>query len=1756
MAEPWLDSLSEDWKSETQSSSPHVESLSRPRSASGLSTSRSRIPHLQHSLRKESVGGGYLKPRSQRGLARTKTTPALSERSPSSLNVPRVQDERRAADDDKLEASTIPRRPSSAFSESQSSVKHLSLRKSQSDHHRETPDWKKRLVQREAAVGENVDLFSPSKLEGMFNGPSGSERNTIEDRNTTRSDRPWSFFNLPPTSTAQESLHTFKTSRGRPPVMEVVLEETEDGLSPPHPTSPRLQTEQHHNSRERQSSDSKETVNSNDSRLRTASGREEIQHEEISPVTMSKQNSITSRALQQSIDFRGSDVRAQLEALDINDLQRPSSSSSDAGVAYGGFGRLDRQGGDDSRLDMTTTSLPDDLSMGTQDFAAQGGFVNHQRGHFVERISDVHDRSVSNVLSPSVLSLRPQYFRSSPPSNHTTKLEDLDLRHTLDSRGSDSMEASVVHHTGDAVEEQVAAPSSPLKLFGARDTYTNNKLLRVLSHFDGNSANREPHLEECLDPADDNENHRMSHFGRGDLDYFGFSQNIDRPHVQEPQMPSTPRTFRHNSGLPPPKPATDKLDIVSKSKIPVPKAQGPNMLQPNNMADGGKRLPNSPRKDPTPKRRKTLLRDEIQLPDNMEELRTGPALDAAQLAGTKHKHSRSDFSNAAADPNVLASRSLLRPRTARRRSSVSAQQALDQVKASANPPATPDADTRLTEALAAELASFTHGMQDNAADSRKPSIATKDYLEEANKVMQFIRARGKPMVNMERINEPTDVSELNADAILDLDIDLHSTMDNFSRPPSRERRERPNGEQRKSELDPRQISILRKFKDDEDTVPLEPDQGILGAKFEPDTHNSEPSSRQESSPVNIRILNHDDVQRKRKLSESTVDPPVTSTRDANNPVQGSSDSTRRTFPTASSNSSGQKGMITHGSIPIPDQVGTMTFDHKEKVWVDQNKAKSRGEEENKRRSQIRVDGDPFEDIPDLSIGDQVDQSTKPPAHNILPGKLSVAGPRDTNTAPTVANDIPEAQHPNVAGGLRVENQDTIRSQLSDHELKIHDGVASRPPRAAKEDAKQPRVVTIAFSSPLISAIRYPKEPEFSEEELAEIDELPLDDSGITASSPYAHRAYDWAEKVRSTRDANIGLSKYDDYDENQEHNWTSRAISRIDEVEEDDNGAEGLSLVHLKDSKALATPAHNVVQLIEHALVPSHRKQVRDCSLIALTPLSEFSYHQNDTARHPEESYVAERTQPKALRQAHGALALGEDELVRAITDAEQSEIFWDDERKLDLSGRHLVHLNGLEQYCGKLEDLNAQDNQLSHLKGVPHTMRVLDVASNMLSNLTSWQSLHNLQYLEISNNQLDNLDGLSSLVHLRDLSCRDNNVQNIDGLFELDALLNVDLSGNNLSVLNLEGCRLGRLEKLSLRNNQLTSLRSLHLLTSLEELDLSQNKLSEFSIPRDAVMANLRRLLLAGNLFEGFDFEALPGLEELDMDRNAVDELMGLQSARTLKVLSVREQSNAPHILDLVMSTPNACQTLFLSSNVIENDEGLLRLPHLPQYNLRHLELACCGITQMPTGFGDAFPNCENLCLSSNAIKDIDPLRGMTNLAKIDLAGNRIKRLRRTCLLLMRLGNLDGATGGGGLQEIDIRANPLSLGFYAPDQSSTQNLAMDAKYRHLMDETTAMKRRMVELLLRQGCPQLHTLNGVPTTAPDSGYGSDGGPANCGTGNDSGHQYRGEKTTQHYEGDKHTERGAIAGEDRLVTDKIWDRLMGKGVLMKVIEQAK
>lgn len=822
--EPWLDSLSEDWNSEPRLSSPTSSITGKNKFGTSTSSlSQSRIPHLAHSLRKDSKSGSFLKPRSSRGIAKAKGVPVLSERSPSSLNL--LPSSPNAASL-KQRTSTLPRRVSSIFSDSQTSVQHHTVASIAELH--ETPEWKKRLVKGEDVVSDGFDLFSPSKLEGIFAQPVKKSDTKADSPAPLVDKKPWSALKAAPLSATQELHHTFRTSRSRAPVMEALHEVNED------------EDEDEEHGRDDMSAISSDLVRegalqglvqrrvegleqgmpssnhdiahgrshshtSRDPRWRTSSGQQEIRNEIISPVTASAQNSIREKALRESVDLDPAALRKKLLETKSDDLQRPLSRSSDYDISYDGHGFQGESMLHEEHLsDITSQSLPEDLSMGTQEFVTRGGFINTRRGCPSNEISFLKKRLSSSVdnskIDPTLGSANNRFRSSPPPYNNTQDLEVDQSELTADEIGA-PQDSSIVRYSPGP--QRPPSSGSPLKLFGIRDTYTNNKLMRVLSQY------AQDDIEENNVHDDDNKSYniaqpdvglRMSQFGQGELDSFHFEKEVERPPIEDNSMFAEGEKIFQGLANP---------HLASKNSKRLSEQQ-PSYLETGTFV---KRLPSSPAKDRTPKRRRTLLKDEIFVDGVGVEIEVHQVPDKVISAGKKRKDARPGEDGSQADPETLASRSILRPKVSSRKSSASSLQRslTSKTKSGQEGPL-----TELTEALAAELASFAQGVPTANTESRKASLATKDYMEEANKVMEIIRNRGKPKFQLPEIQEPEEPSELNPDAILDLEIDDDSTKDSFSRPPSREHPVRPRDDRRHAKHDTHVANHLRKFQESED----------------------------------------------------------------------------------------------------------------------------------------------------------------------------------------------------------------------------------------------------------------------------------------------------------------------------------------------------------------------------------------------------------------------------------------------------------------------------------------------------------------------------------------------------------------------------------------------------------------------------------------------------------------------------------------------------------------------------------------------------------------------------------------------------------------------------------------------------------------------------------------------------------------------------------------------------------------------------
>ncbi|OAP64921.1 hypothetical protein AYL99_00893 [Fonsecaea erecta] len=1684
--EPWLDSLSEDWKSEHRSSSPAPSVSSHPQYGSvALGRSQSRIPHLAHNIRKDSSAGSFLRHRSTRGQARQSSKSILRERSASSLNVPNASGSHKAP--------SLPRRTSSNFSESQNSVQHHSVHEKPAQA--ETPEWKRRLAAGEDVNSDGFDLFSPSKLEGVFKQPNSSQLQSdkVEVPETGSFRKP---FNLPATNFFPDQYSSYRANRSRLNlgILEEVNEEEEVAQQNLSAVSSELVrtgslrdlVKQRVQSLERvgrsySTPSSPSGYDAQDPRWRTMSGQEELRNEFISPVTVSKQNSIRDTVLRADLDIQA--LRNKLQSAASEGDDRPSSSLSDSRISYTRKKDTEAHFKDEPLPDLTSQSLPDDLSMGTQDFVTNGGFINSRRGGRSNEASFLR-KSLSFSQEPSQIepdSRADLHFYSSPPPSSGLFHDGVDLSRLSASAPTTPQDTSVVHHTESHLRP--ASSGSPLKLFGNRDTYTNNKLMRILSQFEEPDDSSEKLAGPAPAEAQETEL-RMSQFGQGDLDGFGFEQNVRRPSPIEPTMVK-PEDRIFKSLL------SETSDI---SELTPDTAATEGALEPAQGSADRKDATSHAENDRTTKRRKTIVKDPVPPSDHEVEVKVADLGDAATYAGKKRKDARPGDEGVEADPEVLASRDLLRPRSARRTSSVGRATVIPSAEAT-DQDLTPQAGNEdLTEALAAELATFAQEAAQVNNDSRKPSLATKDYMEEANKVMQFIRSRGKPKpaAALPEITEPADVSELNPDAILDLDIDADSTKDDFSRPPSRENMPRAAQDRRHARHDSRTASYLRKYRDEDDMDALGSTSvfGTLAPVNEAVALETAETTTleelQESNPPNMRILNAADTMRKRKYSSSTVEGQQDFTQDRLAHTQQSyHSSTQQSFPTRSS-ASGQKGVISSGTVSIPDRVGAMTFDHDKKVWVKKLSTNDGSRRNARQERQTVTEDDPFEDIPDLSIDEQRElQSDRQPVKNAVDQQetvfdVDVSDARDdSRLSPkpfpnSDAHPINEESQHRLAVEDDVEEieRSSLRSKASAHEAKLHNGIPSKPPSQLKDDRKQARAVTIAFSSPVVSAVNYANLSEDDFDDLPREEDLPLDDSAIELDVEQDEPDLPQKAALPLSTDSFRKGSQVRLLSQERVVTFQPRTISPIVEDDEEHFDPQ-MSLVHVKVSD-MVTPAP------PKTIAKLQKTGNKASSILCLTPLSDFSLHQVDKARDPDQSYVDDRKHPNALRQAHGSLALVVDELIKAITDAAPDELFWDQLRRMTLAPGSVSSVHGLKDYCPNLEELDMSGNKISQLGGLPPTLRILDIQNNLVNDLTSWSHLRNLQYLDVSGNRLDSLEGFSSLVHLRRLNASNNQISNIDGVLDLDGLLELELRDNDLTRVDFEGCDLKRLKTLNLSHNQLEVVGNIQCLPALEELDVSHNALQNFPAICDGTPIPIRKLRLSHNELESIALKHMRTLRYLDLDNNKIGDIQGLPSAYHLEFLSLRSQREQSDIVDVVLSTPNECRHIRLSSNLVVN--GTLKLPTSPQNNLRELEIAACGIAELPERFGLFFPNCRHLNANFNAIREIDPLRKMAHLNTLLLAKNRVKKLRRTCLVMSRL---------PALRQIDLRDNPLTVGFYSPAAAQMADVdsaryylpdrseADDVSWLKVLDEVTGLKRRMIELMLTEHCKNLVQLDGL-----------------------------------------------------------------------------
>ena len=1550
----WLDSLSEDWVSQPNSplsssskqssvfkdaSSPNSNgSQSRiprykPRSASNLSIAAGKEDGLGSSIRRASGNEIVLREKTQSNLNATRNRIPIGE---AKSGGPRTKSKNTQGRH--VSADSIPMVPQDTVQVKASPIKNIDGEM--------TPDWKRRVLKENMGKG---DLFSPIGLESLFRPPTiGSKQKAKPVVARKRSLKDGCFPSSPPQypNPARRSMKiqnqtpeklTLAPSppseisgnknskylvpqeielpstmgieansgfdiKARPSGAIKLSDEVARG-TPVLPTAPTPPQVEAYNGKARRSSPSFMDQS------RMSNVTEKASDENISPFYVSRHNTVDGRIEYAAIDMSMQRLRSQMDKLRIQQQNIPSSRSSDHDVDYTNSRLSDKLLLPGELDELTTQSLPDDLSMGTDAYAANGGFVSIHRGgysndgSFQRRplspslLQDLDGPSMKaqahitqNIMPSPQLPIMFSQTKSSTPSSppKTPKQQTNDV--------SDS-------------NERPRSSGSPLKLFDKYDTFTNEKLVRRMSKFeetmhrDLQESSSEKNVQGRSSPLpgpkrllrqshhQQNRNveidRRISSFGSSDLDDYMFpthkTPGLRLQDASSPELPqSDPYHFRSECS---------RLDRSANAharksrNFGVRKKDGDDLQEEDAEEDAraaqersakrshhrielglfdvqqtrtGKRLPYSPAKDPTPKRRRTLrTSDEVE--NGIAQLRQQLDIEEPRVssAGRKRKDALYNSDRQVADPKVLALRQIRQPKLpAPSPVSSPAQHMILQNAGYSPQPAqtsvyskntTSDMDPP-TQIVAGALATVAlNTVQDITCGSRKASVTTADFFNEAQQIMQLIRNQGRPRSSHATIGG----SEVGQPSIAEESVVEDSTKDEFSRPPSREGGSTPRL-RIPAQKNARVISHLRKFEDQE-TLGLALSSSIKSLQMSktekipehagPEREENDTHRGTESDPPNIRISERTFQSNERKspssarnLSTSGLEKLVHSQSSQST----SGPSTSRSNPTGSSHSSAHRLVIAPKTVAhlLSDQMAGMVFDRQKQLWI---KRKGSANVENDDNHDHTVsDGteeDFFGDIPDLSVNEMEElkrvkdsmssvKSSGSAANNVsshdqaivnnaitkvvnatktledirprtadgkileaidnssAPSKCSHfawSGPQPGTRATSWGEEAPPPKE--IPRGFSTDPDDQHEAEV-EHEISILEGRESRIPKHQNGKNRQARVVTVAFSSPLVDQ----REPLYGNDDSnfdigegqSELDanESPVRQDHRPSMSNSRRASFGLLQKSsRRTSSRRLSFS-------NQAYN--ARPMSRLDEQDE-------MSLVHYSAKGhpvtlevAVSTP----LPISRSLIVPPTTGRQSSVSF-HLSPLPDFTVHQIDKPLDGRLGQITRRSKQARTNQPDGRLSLAAQELVKNLTDLEPYELYWDYIRSINLHDRELKTLHMLDEFCGGVEELDVSNNQIGELNGIPSTVRRLNIRENCLSDLAAWNSLYNLQYMDVSENNLRSVKGFQNLVHLRALKADYNEIRSLNGLEDLDGLISLSLRGNMLQEVDFKSFHL-----------------------------------------------------------------------------------------------------------------------------------------------------------------------------------------------------------------------------------------------------------------------------------------------------------------------------------------------------------------------------
>ncbi|KAE9380634.1 hypothetical protein N431DRAFT_552754 [Stipitochalara longipes BDJ] len=1421
---------------------------------------------------------------------------------------------------------------------------------------------------------------------------------------------------------------------------------------------------------------------------RTVSGQSDIRNEELSPIYIGRHNTTDGKIDYTALNLPPDELQRRLEniqeesplssdeILDTFSEELPANMTIDTDdYAHNGhFVNLRRGGrsqeGSFHKRMLSPSSLPAiDESALLPEESMQASTPKQLPNIKKTRASNEYDQPQSPPRSPQVpRAPHPSPTKSTSNEQKTTSGSPLKLFGTFDTFTNQTLLRRLSQFEANSeggIDISSSAPheSTQPDMNEAFVAASSSEKVSQRSH----NQSREPK--------------KVNSFGRGDLDSFQFSEEVsysssqsnaqdeDEENMTLPVLNSdTQNAFKFQLE---PSPALDDdfvierraryTDTTSTTKHTIsvrktvrpttsssdqhpelPYSQRIENLQTPRKRNGsgeaaGKRLPKTPLKDPTPKRRRTLHKSEITYEKGKEVVEDLDSLvethqQMQSVIGRKRKDARHDNDQQAANPTVLAMRQILRPRTptpSQRSSQQNGGPPLQELDLTSSERvrllqekkiAKIQAELDSTEPLKASIAlAVSQQMQ---ADSRKGSVTTQDFLDEAKKIMAGIRGKARPNSGLTSLEESESENDRNQSVeagvgeVENEDSYQESTKEPFSRPPSREGA--PVTRLPKKQVDPALLDHLRKYQEmsDMDEVIAESMKSIAMAREAADAAKAidritdETISRRpgrilstndgiESDPPNIRISENPDLQRKRKHSTSSAPAGEEEHHQTDFPSHGSNassgQSTSRSIPTGSSRGSDSRRVIAPHTVShlIPEQVAGMVFDRERNIWVKRKTVSGEDAGKNFLPSD-ETDDDPFGDIPDLSVDETQElqrikavAAKRKEAARIAQEQVDHDHRRTIHPPNQPQEDIPFRDKARFNTNEPSSSEPSKLTQFTSS----GDTMPQSNTRATSWGDDEALIAKAASQTTQGMHRRHKStHTEISEEIVEEVEreisilEDRVDPASpqrrnvtISFSSPLASviQATNYADESTFDREADEASPSNSDADDDFGNG--SLVITKED-INKNSGSTKSRSF-YRNTSRRLSLGGH------KFSLRPVSRIDEQD----------EDSISKDDEDRNRRSISIVVSTPAPPRREASVALATPRPtHEVGTLTLTPLSEFtvhHADGSFGLDVSyvaqNQRYVHGSNTQRTLSlSIKDLVEKLTEVEPYEPFWEDMKMVNLKGKQLTNLHKLDEFcEHLEDLDVSRNKISQLDGVPRTV--RNLRISHNCLTDLAAWGHLSNLQYIDVSNNEIESLSVFKY-LVHLRGLRADNNQIKSLEGISQLDGLLTLRMRGNLVATLDFS-DTKLQRLTDLDLRNNEITTVqNLEELQSLSTLDLEDNKLAQFSLSNSTLLWSLKYLRLSGNNLEAID-VSRFPNL-RLLYLDRNRLGMVAGLLKTKHLDSLSLREQQTGA----RIDMSFLTEAFEVRKLFLSGNLLHGFEPQIDFLNLQYLELANCGLQSL------------------------------------------------------------------------------------------------------------------------------------------------------------------